>query len=227
MGYLLSPLWFVLLVIWALIGNGEEGSVLTYFSPENPLMPTWPEMTEGRHLLVLLLMYAMLLAPKLLGVLALPLTGRRYGDLGGAGRVALSALVEIVLSILYAPILMVQQMIAVFRSLTGLQQGWEPQARAGGQYPLRQLAVAHALETVAGMALLAGLVAGLVTVWLLPIAVSLALAIPLSAFSGWRMQPRILTTPEAWSEPKIIAAAKHYRAQLKSHLEGVAQSPAE
>lgn len=228
MGYLLSPLWCVLLVIWALIGNGEEGSVLTYFSDANPLMPTWPEMTEGRHLLILLLMYAMLLAPKVLGILALPLTGTRYRDLGGVGRVVVSALTEIFLSILYAPILMVQQMIAVFRGLVGLQSGWEPQAREGGRYPLRTLALAHVLETVGGIALLAGIVSGLVTLWLLPIAISLALAIPLSALSGWNMTTRHMGTDSTYHEPQIIRAARHYRAQLKAHLEGQgSQTPAE
>lgn len=228
MGYLLSPLWFVLLVIWALIGNGEEGSVLTYFSPENPLVPTWPEMTEGRHVLILLLMYAMLLAPKLLGILALPMTGVRYADLGGVLRVAASALTEIILSVLYAPILMVQQMIAVFRSLTGLQSGWEPQARDGGRYPLRALALAHALETVAGVALVLGIFAGLVTWWLAPIAISLALAIPLSRLSGARLTDRLMGTVETYREPQIIRAARHYRAELKAYLEGrAAQNPAE
>lgn len=228
MGYLLSPLWFVLLVIWALIGNGQEASVLTYFSPENPLMPTWPELTEGRHVLILLLMYAMLLAPKLLGILALPMTGTRYRDLGGIGRVALSAVSEIVLSVLYAPILMVQQMIAVFRSLTGLQSGWEPQAREGGRYSLRMLVPAHALETVAGVALLSGIAMGLVTLWLLPIAISLALAIPLSAFSGWNMGAHHMGTAETYREPQIIRAARHYRAQIKAHLDGkAARTPAE
>ncbi len=228
MGYLLSPLWFVLLVIWALIGNGEDGSVLTYFSPENPLVPTWPEMTEGRHVLILLVMYAMLLAPKLLGVLALPLTGARYADLGGVHRVAASALIEIVLSILYAPILMVQQMIAVFRSVTGLQSGWEPQARDGGRYTLKSLVLAHALETVAGCALVVGILAGLVTWWLAPIAVSLVLAIPLSALSGAQVRARLMGTAETYLEPQIIGAARHYRSELKSYLEGRGlQNPAE
>jgi len=228
MGYLLSPLWFVLLVIWALIGNGQEGSVLTYFSPENPLMPTWPEMTEGRHVLILLVMYAMLLAPKLLGLLALPLTGLRYTDLGGVHRVAASALTEIILSILYAPILMVQQMIAVFRSVTGLQSGWDPQVRDGGRYTIKSLAWAHALETVAGIALVAGLLAGLVTWWLAPIAVSLVLAIPLSALSGAPLRARLMGTAETYREPQIIRAARHYRSEMKSYLEGRAvQNPAE
>ncbi|MCR9125878.1 MAG: glucans biosynthesis glucosyltransferase MdoH [Rhodobacteraceae bacterium] len=222
MGYLLSPLWFLLLLVWALIGNGREASVLTYFSDANPLMPTWPEMTETRHVLVLVLMYAVLLAPKLLGALAVPFSGLRYRDLGGPWRFAFSLLTEILLSVAYAPILMVQQMIAVLRALMGLQQGWDAQAREGGSYRLGTLARAHFVETISGLALLAGLVSGLVTLWLLPIAISLAAAIPLSAVSGLslaRLGLATMGTAEVFREPSVVQAARHYRAVLRRHLD--------
>ena len=223
MGYLMSPIWFALLVMWALLARGEEGSVLTYFSPDNPLVPTWPEMTEARHVLIIVLMYAMLLAPKLMGIAALPLTGARFREFGGGGRFALSFLSEVLLSILYAPILMVQQMIAVFRTLFGLQRGWTPQTRAGGRYRLRTLAICHALETVSGAALMAGIFVGLISAWLLPIAISLVLAIPLSALSGLSMTQRLpgwMGTREEFLEPPVTQAARHYRSRLKSMLDG-------
>ena len=230
-GYLMSPIWFALLVMWALIGVGKDASVLTYFSETNPLMPAWPEMTDSRHVLIIVLMYAMLLAPKLLGVVALPLTGARYADFGGGTRFALSVLSEIALSILYAPILMVQQMIAVFRTILGLQKGWSPQARAGGRYGLGTLAICHALETLSGVALTAGIVAGLVSPWLAPIALSLTLAVPLSALSGVSVAgvaQRWMGTREDYREPPVNQAARFYRAQLKQLLEGGASvTPAE
>lgn len=232
MGYLMSPIWFALLVMWALIGRGENANVLTYFSEMNPLMPTWPEMSEGRHVLIIVLMYAMLLAPKVLGVLAIPLTGARYREFGGGWRFAVSFLSEIVLSVIYAPILMVQQMIAVFRTVFGLQRGWSPQARDGGRYGLRTLAICHALETVSGAALFTGIVVGLVSPWLLPIAISLTLAIPLSALSGVSISGTVgrwMATREEYREPPVTQAARHYRSQLKTMLDGTATSvtPAE
>ncbi len=222
-GYLMSPIWFALLVMWALIGRGEEASVLTYFSETNPTMPTWPQMTDARHVLIIVLMYAMLLAPKLLGVAALPLNGIRFSEFGGGWRFTLSLVSEIALAVLYAPILMVQQMIAVFRTVLGLQKGWAPQARDGGSYGLRTLMICHALETVSGWALTAGIMFGLVSPWLLPITVSLALAVPLSALSGLRVGSptfRWMGTREDYREPAITRAARHYRAELKALIDG-------
>ncbi|MBY6081775.1 glucans biosynthesis glucosyltransferase MdoH [Ruegeria arenilitoris] len=221
-GYLMSPLWFALLVMWALIGQGKDASVLHYFSPDNPMFPQWPEMTETRHVLIILVMYAMLLAPKILGALALPLSGVRYEDFGGRTRFLASFLFEVVLSILYAPILMVQQMIAVFRTVLGVQKGWTPQARDGGTYGLRTLIVCHALETISGFALSAGILAGLVSVWLAPIAISLTFAVPLSALSGVSAAAarRMVGMPEDFHEPAITRAARSHRNELKRLIEG-------
>ena len=230
-GYLLSPIWFALLIMWALLGTGQDQSVLTYFSPDNPLMPQWPQMTEGRHVLIIILMYSMLLAPKLLGIAAIPMAGARFSEFGGTGRFLLSFLSEVALSVVYAPILMVQQMIAVFRTSLGLQKGWSPQARAGGRYGLATLALCHALETLSGVALMAGILTGYVSPWLLPIAVSLMLAIPLSALSGVTLEGLVsgwMSTREMRREPSVSQAARHYRAELKGLLEGQSTtSPAE
>ncbi|WP_171231977.1 glucans biosynthesis glucosyltransferase MdoH [Ruegeria sp. HKCCA4812] len=221
-GYLMSPLWFALLLMWALIGQGQDASVLHYFSPDNPLFPQWPEMSETRHVLIILVMYAMLLAPKVLGVLALPLSGVRYADFGGGRKFLVSFLAEVLLSILYAPILMVQQMIAVFRTAFGIQRGWSPQARDGGTYGLRTLILCHALETVIGVALSVGILSGLVSIWLAPIAISLALAIPLSALSGVSAGAarKMVGMREDFSEPAITRSARRYRDELKRLVEG-------
>ena len=222
MGYLMSPIWFALLVMWAVIGMGEDRSVLTYFSPSNPLFPTWPTADDSHHVLVIVLVYGMLLLPKLLGIAALRLTGDRFSAYGGVGRFGLSFVTEVTLSVIYAPVLMVQQMIAVFRTAFGLQKGWSPQTRDGGAYGLRTLLQFHWLETVSGGLLMLGIVTGFVSVWLLPIGLSLALAVPLSALSGFSFgRPgALMGTRDEYVEPAITQAARHYRAELKSFLDG-------
>ncbi len=230
-GYLMAPIWFALLVMWALIGQSEDASVLVYFSEANPLVPSWPEMTETRHVIVIVLMYAMLLAPKLLGIIAVPLTGARFGQFGGGWRFTLSFLSEVVLSVVYAPILMVQQMIAVFRSFLGLQRGWTPQLRNGGQYGIATLLICHSLETISGALLVVGIVSGFVSPWLAPIAFSLFFAVPLSAISGAPVSRGTrgwMGTRETFKEPLIVQAARHYRTELKTLSENLrAGTPAE
>lgn len=220
--YLLSPAWFALLTVWALIGTGAEQNVIRYFSGVNPQVQ-WPEMTAVHATALLVFMYAMLLAPKALGAAALGGIGLRIADLGGVWRFLASFVTELCLSILYAPILMVQQTLAVVKTLLGVRVEWGTQARRGGRHGLWTMVRFHWLESVAGLGLLAGMGAGIVSIWLLPIAVSLAFAVPLSALSGLRLTrfratERALGTPEVYAAPAIIRAAMAHRAELREAL---------
>ena len=228
MSYLLSPAWCALLTAWALVGTGTEDNVIRYFSGLNPQVQ-WPEMTAAHSTTLLVFMYGMLLAPKALGTAMVGGFGLRLADLGGPLRFGVSLVAEILLSILFAPILMVHQTGAVLRAALGFGRDWTPQARAGGRYGWGTLAKFHGLETVVGVALAAGMVQGLVTLWLLPIAVSLALAVPLSALSGLRLTrfkatEKALGTPEVYAAPPILRAALAHRAALKEGLEAQAQA---
>ncbi len=212
MGYLVSPAWLALLVVWALIGNGQEQNVILYFSGLNPQVD-WPLTDSRSNLWILLFMYSMLLAPKLMSAGAIHRAGIPMRDVGGLGQFVASVLAEIALSIAYAPILMVQQSIAVIRTVLGQRETWTPQSRGGRvNYPLATLVKFHALETVLGVLLLIGMAMGIVTLWLLPIAISLAFAVPLSALSGVdmgarRWLSRHLGTPEVLNSPAIIRSA--------------------
>jgi membrane glycosyltransferase len=214
MSYLLSPAWFVLLVIWALLGNGPD-SVISYYSAENPLYPVWPEMSGVQSGLMLLFMYAMLLAPKAMGALAVLLGEVPVARFGGAGRFALSLLAEVVLSILFAPVMMVQQVVAVLRTIIGIRPIWSPQARKGGDYSPATVLKFHALETLSGSLLSVGIAGGLVSVWLAPIALSLGLAAPLSMLSGRRLK-RLMATPEMLGPPDIVRRARESCAMFRA-----------
>jgi membrane glycosyltransferase len=223
MGYLMSPAWFVLLVVWALVGNGEEANVVRYFAGINPQV-SWPTMSMGNSLAILGFMYAMLLAPKILGASAIHRTGMVMRDLGGPVQFLASLMTEIALSIAYAPILMIQQSIAVMRTTFGMRESWTPQNRQGGSYSLWVMLKFHALETTIGILLIAGMMQGIVTLWLIPIAASLAAAVPLSALSGVNLDSRRwstnqLGTPEVINAPAIIRSAMAERKRFAAYLE--------
>ena len=222
MGYLMSPAWLALMVVWFLVGNGAEDSVIRYFSDLNPQV-TWPEVNPLHGLAILGFMYAMLLAPKLMSTGAIHRVGIPLRDLGGARQFILSVLAEIVLSIAYAPILMVQQSVAVARTAVGLAETWQPQRRRGGRYGWGTLVKFHGFETLLGAVMLGGMALGVVTLWLAPIALSLAFAVPLSALSAvnltrHRWAARQLGTPESINAPRIIRRAMRERRRFAALL---------
>jgi membrane glycosyltransferase len=223
MGYLLSPMWFALLVVWALIGNGEQVNVVQYFSDLNPQV-NWPKIDHASNFAILAFMYSMLLLPKMMAAGTIRQAGIPLRELGGLGQFLASLLAEIVLSVLYAPILMVQQTMAVLRTALGIRIVWKPQSRRSGYYEPAVLFKFHWLETLIGVLLLSGMVAGVVTLWLLPIAISLAASVGLSALSGVDLEARRwlhrqMSTPERLNTPPIIRKAAMERKRFERMLE--------
>ncbi|MEL7100594.1 MAG: glucans biosynthesis glucosyltransferase MdoH [Pseudomonadota bacterium] len=219
--YLMSPAWLVLLVFWALLGIDAETNVVAYFSEENPLFPNWPpEMTHIDSAVFLVIMYGMLLVPKLASAAVIAARPRAVRLFGGRLAFAFAVLTEIVLAIAYAPILMIQQSRAVLRALLARPEGWAPQRRQAIAYPLRTLLAFHWVETLLGAVLVFGIGAGLVSLWLMPIAASLLLAVPLSALSAVRVvqgpMGLRMDSPLTLREPPIAAAARAARADLQA-----------
>ncbi|CTQ50638.1 glucans biosynthesis glucosyltransferase MdoH [Jannaschia donghaensis] len=217
MGYLLSPLWFLLLTLWAVIGVSEERSIINYFSPENPTIPNWPEMSPVNHVWLMVTMYALLLAPKLVGASALIASGTPVSRMGGPLRFLGSLTLEILVSIAYAPILMVQQTLAVFSALTGRKLDWSAQSRDGPAQSWGTVLRFHAFETFLGALLLAGMATGYVSYWLIPIMGSLVLAAPLSRLSGVNV-PGSMATPQETRAPLVAKRAGRWRAELRATL---------
>jgi len=158
-----------------------------YFTASNPLFPTWPEMELVSRILIVGLTFGMLIAPKLLGAAMFWWRDPSLRGVGGPVRFLASILLEMVVSVLMAPSMMVQHIIGVVRTLAGRDTGWKPAgetARSAGA-----LLRFHALEVVLGL-VLCGLYAGqMLSWWLLPMGLSLLLAPGLSwasaAAPGW------------------------------------------
>ena len=199
MAYLTAPLWLALLTIWALVGNGE-GSMILYFTPENPLYPVWPEMNGVGGPASLAFFYGMLLLPKALGLACVPRALRRP-------RLALDAVAEIAASMALAPIMMVQQTLAVLRFAAGRPMGWAPATRGARRPGWAALARLHAPETTLGVVLTGAIAAGAVSPWLLPIALPLLVSVPISHLSSARAGAGALATAEMLDPPPLVAEA--------------------
>ncbi len=171
MAYLASVWWLVLLILWAVPKGGAATPPL--FSAAIPT-PNLPPLTQASLAGFVALM---LVTPKIVGLISY--MRRRGVSLVRVPRFAGLVLAEVVLSALLAPALMVQQVRAVLRTAWGLDGGWMPHVT--GRSDLRTLLRFHALETGLGAALLILALVGHLSLWLVPIAISLCLAVPLAA----------------------------------------------
>ena len=179
----------------------------------------------------LVIMYAMLLTPKIAGAGIIAATPRAARVFGGVGPFLGSFLVEVALSIAYAPIMMIQQTKAVVRAYTTGSEAWAPQSRDARQHSWGTLVKFHWLEMILGLLLLSGLMAGLISLWLVPIIASLVLAVPLSALSGVQISNRApatfrLDSPYTLREPAIVRQAMRERERLSVAL-ATPKAPAE
>ncbi|MEL7131247.1 MAG: glucans biosynthesis glucosyltransferase MdoH [Pseudomonadota bacterium] len=222
--YLMSPAWFVLLVFWALLGRDADTNVISYFNEANPLFPNWPPaMTHIDSAIFLVVMYAMLLTPKITSALIIAANGKAVRLFGGRHVFAGAVLTELALSVAYAPIMMIQQTKAVISGVLG-RGGWTPQTRAAQAYPWTTLIKFHWVESLLGALLVVGLGAGLVSWWLIPITISLAFAVPLSALSAYplaqsRLSSLRLDNPLTLREPAIVTSARTARAEMRARIE--------
>lgn len=227
--FLLSPAWFALIVIWSMLGTMPEEAA-GYFSASNPLQPVWPTVERINGVVYLVFIYTMLLLPKLTATLVMGLNRRTRADYGGWLKFGGTALFEILCSIIYAPILMVQQTIAIYLAILGRSKTWVPQNRQTRGYSWSAALRFHWIETATGFVMVAGIFYGTVSLWLSPIALSLALAVPLTKLSAVRVSDRALKlfrldSPQTLREPRIVSSARAERAWMKQVLTNQPSKP--
>jgi membrane glycosyltransferase len=222
MAYLASPFWLMQLVVGILIVLQVNYARPEYFTEEFRLFPVWPRFDPERALNLFGLTMAILLAPKLFGLLLTLFDGKLRRACGGGIRLVLSALLEILFSAFFAPIMMVIQSGSVFQILVGRDTGWNPQRRDDGSIPLNDIVRRHRAHTLLG--LVAGLSAFMIATslfaWMSPTIVGLLLAIPLSWASGnlalglWLKRRGLLMTPEEGDPPAIALRANELQAEF-------------
>ncbi len=214
-GYLASPLWMAQLVVGIVLVFQASYIRPEYFTADFNLFPTWPRFDAKRSLDLFTLTMSILLAPKLFGYLLALIEGEVRRGCGGAIRLTLSTLLEIVLSALLAPIMMLIQTGHVLNILFGFDTGWDPQRRDDGSIPFKAIARRHRSHVALGvLSLMAGLLISPSLVgWMSPTIAGLILAIFLSWASGQRSiglalrRIGLLVTPEETAPPPIASRA--------------------
>lgn len=210
--YCASSLWLVLIVLgFALTLQAQLGKP-EYFPEGFQLFPTWPLFDSERMTRLFIATMGVLFLPKAIGLLSALASKELRRGAGGTGRLVASAIVELLLSALYAPIMMLVHTRHLHEILTGRDSGWAPQRRDGGETRWAEAWRRHRSHMAIGVvtAAAAWIASPMILAWLSPCLIGLALAAPLSRASGSCAAGRalrragILATPEETSPPPIL-----------------------
>ena len=215
MGYVASPLWMAQLLVGIVLVLQSTYIRPEYFTQDFALFPAWPRFDAQRALDLFAATMAVLLAPKFFGLIVAIVQAPIRKASGGAIRLILSALLEIAMSALLAPIMMLVQSGSVMQILFGRDTGWSPQRRDDGSIPFRDIVRRHKSHTVLGAVTLfaALLISPSLAAWMSPTIAGLLLAIGLSWASGqlsiglFLKRLGLLATPEERTVPPIAERA--------------------
>ncbi|MDO8878539.1 MAG: glucans biosynthesis glucosyltransferase MdoH [Pseudolabrys sp.] len=220
--YLTAPLWLVFLVTGILISLQAHFIRPEYFSKGYSLFPQWPEEDPIRAAWVFGATMGILIAPKILAYIVLLFNGTERRGFGGAIAAFFSIVVEILVSALIAPVMMLFQSQAVAGVLLGSDAGWQVQRRDDGSLPFSELLRRYGRMTLIGVLLGAAAFAVSLSLflWMTPVIVGLVLAMPLAAITarsdvGLALRGmRLLMVPEERDPPTILRRANELSESL-------------
>jgi membrane glycosyltransferase len=222
MGYLASPLWMLQLFVGIVLVFQASYIRPEYFPSGFSLFPAWPRFDAEKSLNLFALTMAILLAPKLFGLILALLRGATRRGYGGTIRLLISTLFEIVMSALLAPIMMLIQTGHVAHFLFGFDTGWNPQRRDDGSVPFKAIVRRHRSHVAMGvLTLIAGLlISPSLVAWMSPTILGLVLAILISWATGqlslgiFLRRSGLLGTPEERSKPRVVRRANRLAKML-------------
>lgn len=194
--YVSSALWLLVILLGLWLIWIEQQRVVSYFDSTKSLFPNWPTYDPVAALRLLIATMAVVLLPKLLGlamILGRLLRDRELFEKGA--NLASLWVIELVHSVLVAPVTMVNHVRALIQILLRQDAGWKPQRRQGTIVPLTDALRFHAAHIGVGV-LLAAAAASLswyALAWLTPVVIGLVLS-PLVTWAT--SQPLDSTPPE-------------------------------
>jgi membrane glycosyltransferase len=214
--YLISLVWAASLIVGVVLALQGQQLIPSYFIDKKTLFPVWPVIDPGAALRLLLATMAVVLLPKVLGLMLEIKRAHFAREPLGWLRAVLGVATETVFSILLSPILMVTQTVAVFQVLIGRDSGWRPQSRDrhgmrffdAVRYHYRHMLVGAVLAFACWEASVQ------IVAWMAPVIVGLLLAAPLSWLLARPAGPvlrSLLSTLDCRCPPAIVENANRAR----------------
>jgi membrane glycosyltransferase len=230
MAYVSSPMWLMFLILSS-VEMVNQSSVpprdLSFISPDTTSLFGYTiALPEALTLFSLTML--LLFLPKFASVVVLLGRSEEVAKFGGRWRLAASAFLEAVGSMLLAPINMIFNTKFVIFTLLGQGVGWVAQKRAADEdgTDWREAIITHGVSTAFGV--IWG-VSSLILIpayfaWLSPVLAGLVCSIPLSIFlskAGFGRRAReigIFLTPEETDPPHELRLLEHNLAECYRHL---------
>ncbi len=228
--YIASPLWMMQLLVGMVLVLQASYIKPEYFTNELTLVPAFPRFDAERSLELFAVTMVVLLMPKVFGLLVSLIQGETRRGSGGALRLILSAILEVLMSALLAPVMMLIQTGHVMHFLFGLDTGWNPQRRDDGSIPFMAIVRRHRSHVLFGvLTLVSGLlISPSLVAWMSPTIIGLLLAIVLSWATGKLSvglafkRVGLLATPEERHRPSVVDRA----AEIYADTGGTHDEPA-
>ncbi|MBO1074756.1 glucans biosynthesis glucosyltransferase MdoH [Roseomonas marmotae] len=219
--YITAPIWLLFLIAGVLLSLQSRFIRPEYFPAGPSLFPEWPTVDPVRAMWLFIGTMSLLLAPKLMSWIALLFHPRDRRGCGGAFRTLISMLLETVIAGLMAPVTMLTQSNDVLSILMGRDSGWSAQRRDDGSMPFGEIVKLYWRHTVFGLGfgVIAWMVSPYLALWMSPVVLGLALAIPLAALTARRdigmglRRIGLLLVPEETETPRVLTDALAFRRQ--------------
>lgn len=219
MAYLSAPLWFLFLILSTGLLAQHTLTAPAYFTEPWQLFPIWPQWHPEKALALFSATATLLFLPKILSIVLICMQGAK--QFGGRIRVIVSMFIEMLFSMLLAPVRMLFHTHFVIAAFMGWALRWKSPPREDAETSPREAFRHHGLHTLLGLAWGAAIfwLNPTFLPWLLPIVGSLALAIPVSIFSSkvsnglrFRRQKLFLIPEEAEPPAELLATVAHVKA---------------
>ncbi len=216
MSYLSAPLWFMFLALSTALQVVHTLIEPQYFLQPRQLFPVWPQWRPELAIALFSTTLVLLFLPKLLSIILIWFQGSK--TYGGPVRLFISLLLEMLFSVLLAPVRMLFHTVFVVSAFLGWEAVWNSPQRDDDATPWKEAFARHGSQMALGIVWAWGM--GYLDLnflwWLAPIVFSLILSPFVSVMSsratlGLRTQrAKLFLIPEEYDPPKELVDTDAY-----------------
>ncbi|EIK96850.1 glucosyltransferase MdoH [Pseudomonas sp. M47T1] len=223
MSYLSAPLWFFFLVLSTALLAVNTLMEPAYFLEPRQLYPLWPQWHPDKAIALFSTTIVLLFLPKLLSIILIWAKGAK--EYGGRIKVTISMLLEMLFSMLLAPVRMLFHTRFVLAAFLGWAATWNSPQRDDDSTPWSEAVRRHGPQTLLGFfwALLVCWLNPSFLWWLTPIVGSLMLSIPVSVISSRTnlglsaRDDKLFLIPEEYDTPQELISTDQYTHENRWH----------